>query len=312
MERVKRLAIVGLAGAIMVMFGAGAVEAVLPTKGQRCEAAKVTAAGAKQRCLATERAREVKGQMFNYAKCDAAFVKAFANAEDNAGVGVCPTEGDAAAIETMIDACFDDLKGALSGSPNPPCVPRAFPATGQTTCWDHMGNVVSCAGTGQDGDIQAGATLSYTDNGDGTITDNNTGLMWEKKSLEGDISTNIHHRDKAYTWTDAVAQHIANLNAGAGFAGHTDWRLPNVKELQSIVNYENTSPAVSPAFDTGCAAGCTVLTCSCTSAGNTWSSSTEATLGTQTKAWLVDFISGFVITDFKGGNLAVRAVRDGS
>jgi hypothetical protein len=44
-----------------------------------------------------------------------------------------------------------------------------------------------------------------------------------------------------------------------------DWRLPNVKELQSIVNYEVFEPAVSPAFDTDCP-GATVLTGSCTAA----------------------------------------------
>ena len=53
----------------------------------------------------------------------------------------------------------------------------AFPASGQTTAY----------GPGSDGDVQAGATLSYTDNGDGTMTDNNTGLMWEKKDDAGGI-----------------------------------------------------------------------------------------------------------------------------
>src|SRR5262249_5481923 len=127
------------------------------------------------------------------------------------------------------------------------CTPHTFPATGQTTSYM----------AGDDGAIRAGAVLSYTDNGDGTITDNNTGLMWEKQSDDG----SIHDKDNVYTWADAFAVHIAGLNAGAGFAGHTDWRLPNVKELQSIVNYQNVNPAVSAAFNTGCAASCTVTSC---------------------------------------------------
>jgi hypothetical protein len=49
---------------------------------------------------------------------------------------------------------------------------QAFPATGQTTSY----------AAGDDGAIKAGAPLSYTHNGDGTITDNNTKLVWEKKS----------------------------------------------------------------------------------------------------------------------------------
>ena len=59
--------------------------------------------------------------------------------------------------------------------------PFSLPATGQTTCWDSLGLVVGCADTGHDGDVQAGAALSYVDNGDGTITDLNTDLIWEKK-----------------------------------------------------------------------------------------------------------------------------------
>jgi uncharacterized protein DUF1566 len=138
---------------------------------------------------------------------------------------------------------------------------QAFPATGQTTCWNSAGAVISCAGTGQDGDIQAGATLSYTDNGDGTITDNNTKLVWEKQSVaEG----SIHDMDNVYTWADAFAVHVAGLNA-ANFAGHNDWRLPNVKELLSIVDYQNRSPAVASAFhNASCIGGASVLTASCT------------------------------------------------
>lgn len=62
------------------------------------------------------------------------------------------------------------------------------PATGQTTSY----------APGDDGAIKAGAALSYTDNGDGTITDNNTKLMWEKKS-NGDGS--LDDMDKVYSWT---------------------------------------------------------------------------------------------------------------
>ena len=66
-----------------------------------------------------------------------------------------------------------------------PAPVHGVPGHGADDVLEHVGTVIPCAGTGQDGDIQAGATLSYTDNGDGTITDNNTGLMWEKKSDDG-------------------------------------------------------------------------------------------------------------------------------
>src|SRR5207244_2351672 len=104
--------------------------------------------------------------------------------------------------------------------------------------------------------LQKGAPLSYTDNGDGTITDNNTGLMWEKLSMDG----SVHDVTNTYTWDNAFATHVATLNSGTGFAGHTDWRLPNAKELHSIVNYErNVNPTVSSEFNAGCMSMCTVL-----------------------------------------------------
>jgi hypothetical protein len=184
------------------------------------------------------------------------------------------------------------------------CAPGQFPATGQTTCWDSSGGVIPCAGSGHDGEIQAGATLAYTDNGDGTISDLNTGLMWEKKSDDG----SIHDKDTAYTWDNAFAVHVAGLNS-AVFAGHTDWRLPNVKELQSIVDYERWSPSVDPVFHTSCLPACTVTSCSCTASLNYWSSATVAY--SPGFAWLVYFYGGDVLYDAKGGGYSVRAVRGG-
>ena len=69
------------------------------------------------------------------------------------------------------------------------CIPVALPTTGQTACWDSTGAPISCTGTGHDGDTQTGAPFSFTDNGDGTITDNRTGLMWEKLSDDGSMGT---------------------------------------------------------------------------------------------------------------------------
>ncbi len=182
-----------------------------------------------------------------------------------------------------------------------------LPATGQTTCWNTSGTVTPCPGTGQDGDRRAGAALAYMDNGDGTLADVNTGLMWEKQS-NGDGS--VHNEYNVYVWDDAFSFHVAQLNSGS-FAGHTDWRVPNVRELASIVNYENAgSPLVSPAFNNNCISPCTVLTCSCTQAGVYWSSSSDAS-GPQA-AWSVYFDAGYVLQNPKTGASYVRAVRGGS
>lgn len=207
---------------------------------------------------------------------------------------------------------------------------QKFPATGQTTCYDSAGTVIACAGTGQDGDIRAGAALRYRDNGNGTIKDRNTELVWEKKSDDG----SIHDMDNLYFWDDAFAMHVATLNnickndetvdcsvngdadcAGkCGFAGKRDWRVPNVKELLSIINYQNRGPAVSDAFKTPCVSGATtVLTGSCTTAAPYWSSTSFAGDPIRPSAWLVNFGDGGVGFGGKSGPgpFRVRAVRGG-
>jgi len=67
--------------------------------------------------------------------------------------------------------------------------------------------------------------------------------MWEKLSHDG----TVHDEHNTYTWTNVFA-HVATLNR-TNFAGHADWRLPNVRELLSIVTYQNTSPTVTSAFN---------------------------------------------------------------
>ena len=176
-----------------------------------------------------------------------------------------------------------------------------LPATGQTTCWNGSGTVVPCAGTGQDGELQEGAPLSYTDNGDGTISDGNTGLMWAKQSDDG----SIHDQDNVYTWSNAFAVYIAGLNA-ANFAGYNDWRLPNAKEMQSIYNHQT---AKSAAFNTGCVGGCTVLTCSCTLDNNFWTSTSNVAAPSQ--AWIANSLLGRVVLLGKANAVSVRAVRGG-
>lgn len=81
----------------------------------------------------------------------------------------------------------------------------------------------------------------FTDNGDGTISDNATGLMWSKAdSGEG------------MTWEEALAW--VQQNNSQNYLGYSDWRLPNAKELQSIVDYSKSpdttdSAAIDPVFD---------------------------------------------------------------
>src|SRR5262249_52245352 len=137
------------------------------------------------------------------------------------------------------------------------------------------------------------------------ITDVHTALMWEKLSWDG----SVHDVRNTYTWANAFTAHVATLNA-MSFAGHTDWRLPNVRELQSIVNYENVNPAAAPLFSTNCGAGCSVLTSSCAMGSDYWSSTTNA--DAPALAWFVDFGVGGGVTVNKNSMEFVRAVRGGS
>jgi len=84
----------------------------------------------------------------------------------------------------------------------------------------------------------------YSDNNDGTITDNFTGLMWKQctEGLSGSgCSTGIA---TSLTWQGAL-QIPATLNTTGGFAGYSDWRLPNIKELASLVEESCYRPAIN-------------------------------------------------------------------
>lgn len=90
--------------------------------------------------------------------------------------------------------------------------------------------------TGDDGDLEKGVAAPiprFTDPGDGTVADNLTGLVWVKAphALPGNAGI--------LSWTNAVT-FCDNLT----FAGHTDWRLPNVLELQSLLDLAHYAPAL--------------------------------------------------------------------
>lgn len=78
----------------------------------------------------------------------------------------------------------------------------------------------------------------------GVVTDHKTGLMW-KRCVEGFSGADCRTGDTVQaTFVDALNA-ISTLNAAGGYAGYTDWRLPNVKELRSIVEERCTRPALN-------------------------------------------------------------------
>jgi hypothetical protein len=186
-----------------------------------------------------------------------------------------------------------------------------FPASGQTTPYTADKNGAPGSFVRDDGIVQAGAPLQFVDNGDGTITDRNTGLMWEKKSDDD----GLHDARNIYPWSNATEDTIwdwldeVNAEGGTGFAGYDDWRIPNVKELNSILDFERSEPAVAPAFHDSCTPGCEVVSCSCTFY-SVWSSTTVA--GSPGSAWIVGLYEGGTGESDKRTLTGARAVRGGS
>ncbi|MBT3278210.1 MAG: DUF1566 domain-containing protein [Phycisphaerales bacterium] len=123
-----------------------------------------------------------------------------------------------------------------------PAAKLSYPVvdTGQTRCYDSTKEIAypktGAAYAGQDAQY-SGNAMRYTDNKDGTITDEVTGLIWEKTP---DF--------KKRSWPDA-AKHANALNLG----GKTDWRMPTMKELFSIAHFEGNqhtkTPYLHSAFD---------------------------------------------------------------
>ena len=110
-----------------------------------------------------------------------------------------------------------------------------LPQTGQRKCYNASGTEIACTGTGQDGEIQAGVAWPnprFAVSGD-CVTDNLTGLMWAK--------TGNMPNDKK-TWQGAL-NYVASLNSSGGLCGYADWRLPNINELESLVNAQASNIA---------------------------------------------------------------------
>ncbi len=127
--------------------------------------------------------------------------------------------------------------------------PIMLPDTGQTKCYQAVDpfSEIPCTGTGQDGAYSINP-MSYTDNGNGTITDNNTGLVWQKCSIGQNNDAGCSGTSSGSNWYQASGTYHADYNAttqnicGTLSLAGGGWRLPSRKELHSIVDYSIPSP----------------------------------------------------------------------
>ncbi len=208
------------------------------------------------------------------------------------------SSGDAVAgdILTGKTAWVDGAE--VTGTASIPAYPGAVPKTGQTATVP-----INPAPAGSDGDLELGTAWPnprFTDHGDGTVTDNLTGLIWLK---------NAYVANTTRTWAQAFAD-VAELNASGtmnsnasgdesnGGSHQTDWRLPNVRELQSLIDYGNFGPALPTGHPF-------------TNVQNTWYWSSSTYAGDTGVACLVNLSTGLVNGGGKTFGYLVWPVRGG-
>ena len=144
------------------------------------------------------------------------------------------------------------------------------------------------------------AWAAFTDNGNGTITDTTTGLVWDKCS-RGQVWDNTTPPGtctgtaSTHDWAAALAQATA-ANA-ASHRGQADWRLPNRTELESLIQINAHSPAIDGTYFPA------------TPNNSYWTSTSYAPI--PASAWVVDFDNGLTYADREANANHVRLVRSG-
>lgn len=188
-----------------------------------------------------------------------------------------------------------------------------WPDTGQNLCYDDQGNEIACPTEGepfygQDAQYQ-NPNQSYSPlNGGTMVQDNVTGLIWEVKTTE----PGIHYKYDIYNWCDtnpdtngghegtcggdSDTKNFINTLNNNKFGGYSDWRLPTLKELVTLLDHSRINPSINTALFPN------------TAPFSYWSSTTHAEV--PGGAWYVEFSIGYVQYGPKSG-LYVRAVRGG-
>jgi hypothetical protein len=174
------------------------------------------------------------------------------------------------------------------------CAGAGVAKTGQTTSY----------ATGDDGDLQMGTAWPvprFTDNADGTVTDNLTGLIWLKNA--NCFGQNLWAA--ALSFCNVLEDGQCGLTDGSSLG---DWRLPNVRELHSLIDYSQYVPALPNTEGTGQWAEGDPFT----NVQSYYYWSSTAYEGGSTLAWGVYMVSGYVGGTSKANDFDVWPVRAGN
>ncbi|MBE7412929.1 MAG: DUF1566 domain-containing protein [Leptospiraceae bacterium] len=143
---------------------------------------------------------------------------------------------------------------------------------------------------GDDGESQTGVSRSYTDNGDGTVKDNATGLIWQKCSMGLNNDAGCTGTASNPNWADA-GTYCSGLSLGS-----KTWRLPSRLELETLSHF--SGPIIAIAIDSSYFPN--------TTTNPYWSSSNY--VPSSTEAWYINFSAGEISKDSKAVFYYVRCV----
>lgn len=151
------------------------------------------------------------------------------------------------------------------------------------------------------------AVAPFTDNGNGTVTDSITGLVWDQCPRGLSTTTTACDTGTAQTYSWAAALTEAVTRNAANYKGFHDWRLPNLNELESLIQLDSYT-AGQAATDVSVFPH-TPVTGDAWGYGGHWTSTSDAFSASD--AWTVDFSDGYIVTYTKTDANFVRLVRGG-
>lgn len=178
--------------------------------------------------------------------------------------------------------------------------------TGQTTCYDSVGNNMACPNLGetlygQDANYsgQSSSYTSVTVDNDEIVVDNNSNLIWQQSTADVNGDGEVTYYDDVWADPPGYGDRLSigdaiNYCSNLTFAGFSDWYLPVFSELESLIDYGRFDPTIDPVFD-------------CVNTYH-WTNSLYA--GSADEIWTISFYTGAEGLSVGGAHNFVRCVRN--